>query len=115
VILVNEFPDVSADAAVNKRTIVVRFGVPAAVWIYRTVLVVSFFIAIAAVFIYRSFIFAGLFYLLTLPIAVMAIRIVNKKDLVKPGRHRPSKITVLMHLVGALALTAGFLCFCLIK
>ncbi|MHC4456958.1 MAG: 1,4-dihydroxy-2-naphthoate octaprenyltransferase [Planctomycetota bacterium] len=115
VILVNEFPDVSADAAVNKRTIVVRFGMPAAVWVYRTALVASFFIAIAAVFIYRSFIFAGLFYLLTLPIAVMAIRIVNKKDLVKPGQHRPSKITVLLHLVGTLALTAGFLTFCLIK
>jgi len=28
VILVNEFPDIVADAAVNKRTLVVRFGVP---------------------------------------------------------------------------------------
>jgi len=114
VILVNEFPDVSADAAVNKRTLVVCFGVPACVWIYRTTLVASFIIAVAMLF-YRLMYFAGLFYLFTLPIAVFAMKFVNKKDLVKPGQYRASQITVLLHTIGSLALTAGFVAFHLLN
>ncbi len=109
VILVNEFPDVAADAAVNKRTLVVRLGVPAAVWIYRTAFITSFLIAAAAMLIYPLMFFAGLLYLITLPIAVFAIKSANKDDLAKPGQYRASQTTVLLHAVGSLALTLGFL------
>jgi 1,4-dihydroxy-2-naphthoate octaprenyltransferase len=108
VILINEFPDVSADTAVNKKTLIVHFGVPASIWIYRAAMIVSFIIA-AAMLIYPSMFFAGLFYLLTLPIAAFAIKSANKKDLVKPGQYRASQITVLLHTVGSLALTIGFI------
>jgi len=108
VILVNEFPDVSADAAVNKRTLVVCLGVPACVWIYRIVLVGSFIIAVAMLFYHLMFL-AGLFYLLTLPIAAVAIRFVNSQDLAKIGQYRASQITVLLHTVGSLALAVGLL------
>ena len=108
VILVNEFPDVAADAMVSKRTLVVRFGVPASVWVYRIVLIASFVIA-AAMLIYRSMFFAGLFYLITLPIAAVAIKSVNKQDLTKPGQYRASQITILLHTIGSLALTIGFI------
>jgi 1,4-dihydroxy-2-naphthoate octaprenyltransferase len=109
VILINEFPDIAADAAVNKRTIVVRFGVPASIRIYRIALVISYLVAAVAAMIYHPFVFAGLLYLLTLPVAVVAIKVANKKDLVKPGQYRASQITVLLHLVGSLALTIGFI------
>jgi len=108
VIFVNEFPDLQADAAVNKRTLVVRLGVPASVWIYRVAMAASFLIA-AAMMIYHSMFFAGLFYLLTLPIAVFAIKFASKEDLARPGQYRASQITVLLHAVGSLALTLGFI------
>jgi len=108
VILINEFPDVAADAAVNKKTLVVHFGVPASVWIYRAALFGSFIIA-AIMLVYPSMFFAGLFYLITLPIAAFAIKSANKKDLVKPGQYRASQITVLLHAIGSLALTIGFI------
>ena len=106
VILVNEFPDFPADAAVNKRTLVVCFGVQASVWIYRGMLVASFVPAVAMLTDRVTF-FAGLFYLLTFPIAVLAVKAVNKTDLAKPGRYRASQITVVMHTLGNLALTVG--------
>jgi 1,4-dihydroxy-2-naphthoate octaprenyltransferase len=109
VIFVNEFPDLKADAAVDKKTLVVRFGVPASAWIYRLVLIASFLIAAAAMMIYSSMFYAGLFYLITLPLAVLAIKSANKKDLAKPGQYRASQITVLFHVVGSLALTLGFI------
>jgi 1,4-dihydroxy-2-naphthoate octaprenyltransferase len=111
VIFVNEFPDLQADAAVNKRTLVVRLGVSASVWIYRTALAASFLIA-AVMMIYplmRLMFFSGLFYLLTLPIAVFAIKFANKEDLARPGQYRASQITVLLHAVGSLALALGFI------
>jgi 1,4-dihydroxy-2-naphthoate octaprenyltransferase len=108
VIFVNEFPDAAADAAVNKRTLVVRFGVPASILIYRIALTVSFFIA-AVMLTYRLMFFAGLFYLPTLPIAIVAIKAANKDDLLKPGQYRASQLTVLLHTLGSLALAAGFI------
>jgi len=114
VILVNEFPDFKADSAVNKRTLVVIFGIPVSIWIYRIVLIVSFPIA-AAMLIYDSMFFAGLFYLFTLPIAIVAIRFVNEKDLTTPGKYRASQITVILHTLGSLALTAGFIVSSLYK
>jgi 1,4-dihydroxy-2-naphthoate octaprenyltransferase len=114
VILVNEFPDVAADAAVGKKTLVVHFGIAASVWIYRTALFASFLLAAAAILADRTFIFAGSFYLFTLPLAVVAARLVNKEQLAKPGQFRTSQITILMHTAGTLALTAGFIVSALI-
>jgi len=111
VILVNEFPDVAADTAVNKRTLVVLFGVPVCIWIYRIALIVSYIIAVAAILIYPSMLFAGLFYLFTLPNAVVAIKFANKEDLTTPGRYRANKITILLHSIGAVALTVGFVVY----
>ncbi len=108
VILVNEFPDFAADAAVNKRTLIVRFGVPAGVWIYRIALTVSFIIA-GVMLIGRLTFFAGLFYLFALPIAALAIKSANKNDLAATGQYRASQITVLLHSVGSLAITAGLI------
>jgi 1,4-dihydroxy-2-naphthoate octaprenyltransferase len=109
VILINEFPDADADAAVNKRTLVVRFGIPVSIWIYRTTLLVSIPITIAAMLIYRPFILAGPLYLLTIPLMITAVKSANKKDLATPGQYRASQLTVLLHITGSAALTIGFI------
>jgi 1,4-dihydroxy-2-naphthoate octaprenyltransferase len=108
VILVNEFPDYAADASVNKRTLVVRFGVPICVWIYRSVLFTSYILA-ATMLIFPVTFFTGVFYLLTLPLAVLALKLANKNDLSKPSLYRANQITVILHTVGSLSLAAGFL------
>ncbi len=109
VILVNEFPDVAADAAVAKKTLVVRFGLAASVWIYKIALLATYIIAAAAILADRTFVLAGSFYLLTLPLAVVAARLVNKEQLAKPGQYRTSQITILLHTSGTFTLTAGFI------
>ncbi|MFA5238967.1 MAG: 1,4-dihydroxy-2-naphthoate octaprenyltransferase [Phycisphaerae bacterium] len=115
VIFINEFPDVTADAAVNKRTLVVRFGTTVSIWIYRIALSASYLVTIAAALIYRPFIYAGVLYLFTLPIAVAALKAANKEDLLKLGQYRFCQLTVLLHALGSLALTVGFVIFGLIR
>jgi len=108
IILVNEFPDAAADAAVNKRTLVVAFGVPASAWIYRIALLASFLLAILAAVLYRPMLFAGLLYLLTLPAAISVFKALKKEELVKPGQYKANQITVLVHALGSLTLALGF-------
>ena len=107
VILVNEFPDLPADAQVNKRTLIVWLGVPTCVWIYRATLTGSFVLAALMLTQDRMF-FAGLFYLFTLPLAVFAMKLVNAKELTRPGYYHASQHTVLLHTIGTLFLATGF-------
>jgi len=112
VIFVNEFPDLSADAAVNKKTLLVHFGVGAGVWIYRIAVIVTFVVAVVSVFISRIMLWPSLlYYLFGLPVAIAAITFANEQDLSTPGRtqHRASAITIFLHLIGCLAFSAGFL------
>jgi 1,4-dihydroxy-2-naphthoate octaprenyltransferase len=108
VILINEFPDLPADSQVGKRTLVVQFGVHRSVWIYRTALALSYPIA-AMLLLHRVTFFAGTFYLLTLPLAIFAMRGANSRDLTTPGRYGANQMTILLHTVGSLALSAGLL------
>ena len=110
VIFINEFPDFAADTAVNKRTLVVRFGVPASIWIYRIALISSYIITAAAM-LYRPFVYAGFLYLLTFPAAIVVIKVANKENLLTPGRYRANELTVFLHTIGSLTLVAGFIIF----
>ena len=109
VILINEFPDRAADAKVGKKTLVVTLHMAGAVRVYRAGLIVSYLTACASIFIYRQFFYAGLFYLFTAPLAVAAIRYANKKELSLPGKVTANRLTILLHTLGCLALTAGFI------
>jgi 1,4-dihydroxy-2-naphthoate octaprenyltransferase len=108
VIFVNEFADRLADGAVQKKTLVVLFGVGPSIWIYRLVLIAGYILALAAVLFYPVMFFAGLFYLFTLPLAVVAIESANQSDLTAAGQYRANQLTILLHALGSLALAAGF-------
>jgi 1,4-dihydroxy-2-naphthoate octaprenyltransferase len=108
VILVNEFPDFVADRHVRKKTLVVWLGVSRAAWIYRIVLSASYLLA-ALMLAQRVTFYAGLFYLLSLPLGIFAMKSANDKDLSTPGLFRANQNTILLHTVGSLALAVGLL------
>ena len=106
IIFINEFPDKDADAAAGKRTLVVIFGIPKAIWIYRIVLILSYVIAIVLLFSKTMF-FAGLFYLLTVFLAFYVIKVTTEQNLSIPKQTIPNKLTIILHAVGCLSLAAG--------
>lgn len=108
VILINEFPDLPADSQVGKRTMVVALGIPPCVLIYRVAMIATYLMA-ALMLLRNATFFAGLFYLLTLPFAIFAMRAANSADLVKPGMYRANQLTILLHNVGSVTLAGGLL------
>jgi 1,4-dihydroxy-2-naphthoate polyprenyltransferase len=108
VIFINEFPDLPADAQVGKRTMIVLLGVPRCVVVYRASVIVSYVLAALMLANDRTF-YAGLLYLLTLPLAIFAMRSANGKDLITPGLYRANQLTIVLHTVGGLSLAAGLL------
>ena len=112
VILINEFPDLETDSTVNKKNLIVLFGVRPGSWIYKSAITSTFVVAVASAFISRIMLLPMLLYLLFgLPLALAAFRFANPKDLSAPGKtqHRACAITILLHLVTGLTLSAGFI------
>lgn len=109
VILVNEFPDAPADRAVNKKTLVVVLGYKPAVWIYRIVLLATFCVVALFILIFKTMVFPGLLYFLTLPLALLALKFLNRDVLQKSGRHAVNQLTIILHLAGGIMLSLGFL------
>ncbi len=112
IILINEFPDLPADAAVNKKTLVVLLGTPTGVRIYRIAVISAFVIMVAGVFVGRVMTWPLLMYFLFgLPVSVAAINFVNVHDVstTGPTQHRACAITIILHLIGCLTLVIGFI------
>jgi len=108
IILINEFPDSQADAAVNKNTLVVALGRPRALRIYRAALVITFVLAAAMLANPVTF-YAGLFYIFTLPLGVLAYRFANVREVSDLVKLRSNKVTVALHFTGSLAVAAGLI------
>jgi 1,4-dihydroxy-2-naphthoate octaprenyltransferase len=109
IILINEFPDRQADAAVSKRTLVVLFGPDSAARIYRVALAMSYIVAVTAATVQPQMRLAGLLYLLTVPLAVAVLRYIKTDTLAGPDRYRANKFTVLLHASGGLLLSLGLI------
>jgi 1,4-dihydroxy-2-naphthoate polyprenyltransferase len=112
IIFVNEFPDLPADATVNKKTLIVLFGVPVSVWIYRIAVISIFPIMFTGAFVSKLMLWpVGLYFLFGLPVSIAAINFVNVHDVSTPGptQHRACAITIILHLIGTIALAIGFI------
>jgi len=109
VILGNEFPDAPADRHVNKKTLVVRLGKTTAIWIYRIVLVLTYLIALIMALLIPQMRLASILYILTFPVAVLALKFLNSNVLGKTKGHRFNQLTILLHLAGGLMLALGLL------
>ncbi len=87
-------------------------GIPVGVWIYRIAVISAFVIMVAGVFVGRVMTWPLLLYFLFgLPASVAAINFVNVHDVSTPGptQHRACAITIILHLIGCLALAIGFI------
>jgi 1,4-dihydroxy-2-naphthoate octaprenyltransferase len=107
VILVNEFPDADADRAAGKKTLVVLLGQKRAAHLYKTLLVAGYALAGLSLFVLSDAAVAAALYLLTLPIALVALKQLNRD--IHTGGSTINRITILLHLAAGLMLTAGFL------
>lgn len=114
IILVNEFPDAPADAAVNKKTLVVILGENSALLCFKIVLGATFMIAIVLLFGKLMFL-PGLFYIVTLPLALMVMKYSTCDIKRKSGKYDVNKLTIIFHLMGGLMLSLGFIVSAILK
>lgn len=109
IILINEFPDFEADAAVNKRTLPVTLGKVTSARIYRAMLVSSYPIS-AVMLLFDATFYAAVAYFLTIPIAAIAIGSFMPLEKFAPGNYAPQKLTIILH-AAATALLAAAMAF----
>lgn len=115
VLLINSFPDRVADAAVNKKTFVVRFGVSAGVRLYRVLMASSYLTALISIFLSEYIRLSGIFFLLTVPVCVFALKVANERNLTTPGHSLSNKLTIILHSASAVALSVGFVIYGLVS
>ncbi len=107
IIFINEFPDGPADAAVNKRTLVVVLGEKSALLCFRFVLVATFIIAAVFLF-FKTMFLPGLLYLTMLPLALVILKCSTRDITLKSGEYNVNRLTIIFHLLGGLMLSFGF-------
>ena len=106
ILLINEVPDIAADAAAGKRTLPARFGVTGARWIYVGLQLSALLAIVAAVA-------AGYLspFVLLVPPVLFALAVVNARDVrpvteARPALRRAIERTLAIHAVGCLWLSA---------
>jgi 1,4-dihydroxy-2-naphthoate octaprenyltransferase len=107
VLYVNEFPDVVADTAVRKRTMVAWLGPEAAVPGYAVLLVGTYLVILLGAVV-SVLPWAVLIALLTLPLALRGIRGVREHFEDIPKLLPTNALTIQVHLVTGLLLSLAF-------
>jgi 1,4-dihydroxy-2-naphthoate polyprenyltransferase len=108
VVYINEFPDYEADKAVSKRTIPVMLGKKLASRFYLLFVLLPYLIIFLGIAFRILPIWTALVYI-TVPLAIIAIRIawIHYDNI--PKLLPANALTILLHLIFGLLLTAGFI------
>ena len=107
VALLNSIPDREADNAVEKKTFVVRNGLPAAIKFYRVLVVSSYIIAAINLKTTSHFSNGARYYLYTIPIGIICLILASEKRLSKPNVNLPNGINILLYIVMGISITIG--------
>jgi 1,4-dihydroxy-2-naphthoate octaprenyltransferase len=82
-LLLNQFPDVEADASVNRRHIPIIFGRGPSAWLYAVLAVAAYLVVVLA-WVLRDFPAWALIALITLPIALITVKgVIQNADNIK--------------------------------
>jgi 1,4-dihydroxy-2-naphthoate octaprenyltransferase len=108
VLFINEFPDYEADKAVGKRTLVVSLGPRAAVGVYQGLLSLTY-VFIVAMVVARVFPPITLVILVTLPLAVRAIRVSYRHYGDYPELLPANAATIALHFSIGILLSGAFI------
>ncbi len=108
IIWINEFPDFEADLAAAKRHLVARLGLRLSRWVYAVLMLAPFasLFFLIEIFHLPDLIVAGL---LTLPLAVRAIRLVFTAAPTDPEFVTAQALTIQTHFCTGLTLTLALL------
>jgi 1,4-dihydroxy-2-naphthoate octaprenyltransferase len=108
VIWVNQFPDMEADSATGKRTMVVRLGTERSVAVYSTMQVSAAGVIVAAVIVNLMPLVALLALVAMVP-AGIAISVLGRSHGLYPDMVPAQRMTIVAHLVGGVLLCIGVL------
>ncbi|MBI4834773.1 MAG: 1,4-dihydroxy-2-naphthoate octaprenyltransferase [Planctomycetes bacterium] len=107
VLYINEFPDYDADKEVNKRTLPVVLGKRKAAVLYYILIALTYLWIIGGV-VLKTFPILSLLTLLTLPVAIKAIRTLSR-NYEKVYELMPANAaTIVLHLTFGIILSLGF-------
>jgi 1,4-dihydroxy-2-naphthoate octaprenyltransferase len=106
VIFANEFPDFEADKAANKRTLVVTLGIKKAALLYKVAL--TFLVLLSFILTKRPMPVA-LAYLPVCLIVIWCFKTCDPEKLSQSGQANLSKATILLHIIGCIAIFIAIL------
>ncbi len=112
VALINSIPDAEADAAVNKKTFIVRFGLSSGISLYRNSLSAAYLISLITVIMSAQAVRAAAAgHLFTLPAAMVCLFATTEEKLSKPGTWLPNAFTIILYCLVAISMTAAVLIY----
>ncbi|MFI4912016.1 MAG: prenyltransferase [Sedimentisphaeraceae bacterium JB056] len=111
VALINSIPDRKADAAVNKKTFTVRFGLKNAIILYKVLLMSAYLLSLLTILISNNNTVkaACIGHLYTFPIALICILISSSERLSKKNVSTPNGLTIAVYCLAGIAMTTAII------
>ena len=109
ILVINEVPDMAADARAGKRTLVVRWGVSGARWIYGGLVAISLAASAAAILTHALPLWYALPALIFAGLGMRAARGMSSEPRARPRLKRSIELTLAIHALGCVTMVAAIL------